>query len=81
MRVTSTGTGCQLFTKNRFCFEGAAMATKRAPQKDTVKEQHKEPGFCPFCKEGMLTASPSGVNFLCPKCWRIVICENMARAE
>ena len=57
------------------------MATKRAPQKDTVKQQPADPKSCPFCKEGRLTESPSGTNRLCTKCWRIVICENMARAE
>jgi hypothetical protein len=57
------------------------MASKREPQKHTRKEELTEPEYCPFCKEGTLTASPSGVNILCMKCGRIVTREVIARAK
>ncbi len=38
-----------------------------------TKEVPKEGDKCPWCKEGVLTVSSSGLNLVCPKCGRIVI--------
>jgi len=49
------------------------MKAKQNSRTKKAESSSPQNEACPFCKEGILAASPSGRHLVCQKCGRIVL--------